>query len=185
MGTAGNPEAVTISRARLRVPRVSWVLLTTVTLLPLNSLYVWLIPGRIQTDLTGRTWEQFAARDPEVASIHAMYLAVLGIIWAAFGLLAAIISFVPYRRGDRWAWYALWLVPIAYGGAATRFLIDRCGAGFWVAGLAAVAAVGLLIPIRQILKGPRADDQRRPFLRAAGSTFDQLSRRKLAIRRSL
>jgi hypothetical protein len=58
-------------------------------------------------------WEQFAAQDPGVASIYATYLAVLGIIWAGFGLLAAIISLVPYRRGDRWAWYALWLVPIA------------------------------------------------------------------------
>lgn len=86
-----------------------------------------------------------------------MYLAVLGIIWAAFGLLAAIISLVPYRRGNRWAWYALWLVPITYGGAATRFLIDRCGAGFWVAGLTAVAVVGLLIPIRQVLEA-RVDD---------------------------
>lgn len=44
-------------RARLRVPRVSWVLLTTVTLLPLGGLYVWLIPGRVQTELTDRTWE--------------------------------------------------------------------------------------------------------------------------------
>ena len=99
MGAEGNAEAVTISRARLRVPRVSWVLLATVTMLPLSGLYVWLIPGRVQTELTGRTWEQFAAQDPEVASIYAMYLAVLGIIWAAFGLLAAIISSVPYRGG--------------------------------------------------------------------------------------
>ena len=129
MRTEGNPEAPTISRARIRVPSVSWVLLTTVTILPLNGLYVWLIPSRIQIEPTGRSWEQFAAQDTEVAAIHTMYLAVLGIIWAAFGLLAAIISFAPYRRGDRWAWYALWLVPIAYGGAATRFLIDRCGAG--------------------------------------------------------
>ena len=82
MGTEGNPEAVTISRARLRVPRVSWLLLTTVTMLPLNALFVWLILG-VQPELTGRTWEQFAAQDPEVASIYAMYLAVLAIIWAA------------------------------------------------------------------------------------------------------
>ena len=156
IGTEGNPEAVTISSARIRVPRVSWVLLTTVTLLPLNGLYVWLIPGRVQTELTGRTWEQFAAQDAEVASIYAMDLALLGITWAAFGLLAAIISVVPYRQGDPWAWYALWLIPISYGGAATRFLIDRYDAGFWVAGYTAVAVVGLLIPIRRGLGAVRA-----------------------------
>lgn len=152
MDAEGDREAVTIGRARLRVPRFSWVLLTTIaTLGALQGLYVWLVPVGGQTELTGRTWEHFAAQDPEVASLYAMDLAVLGIIWTAFGLLAAIISAVPYRRGDRWAWYALWLVPVTYGGAATRFLIDQYDAGFWVAGLAAVAVVGLLIPLRRVL----------------------------------
>jgi len=104
----GQPETATIGRARLPVPRVSWALLTTVTTLgTLSGLYVLLVPVGDQTELTGRTWERFAAQDPEVASIYAMDLAVLGIIWAGFGLLAAIVSIVPYRRGDRWAWYAL------------------------------------------------------------------------------
>jgi hypothetical protein len=150
----GQRETVTVGRTRLRVPRVSWALLTTVTTLgTLNGLYLLLVPVGDQTELAGRTWERFAAQDPEVASIYAMDLAVLGIIWAAFGLLGSIVSVVPYRRGDRWAWYALWLVPITYGAAATRFLIDRYDAGFWIAGLTAAAVVGLLIPIRRVLGG--------------------------------
>jgi hypothetical protein len=157
MPAEANREAGTIGRSRLRVPKVSWALLTTVTTLgTLNGLYVLLVPVGGQTELTGRTWEQFAAQDPEVASIYAMDLAVLGIIWAAFGLLAAIITVVPYRLGDRWAWYALWLVPITYGGAATRFLIDGYDAGFWVAGLTAMALASLVIPIRRVLGAPRA-----------------------------
>jgi hypothetical protein len=157
MGVGGRPEGVTVGRARLSVPKASWALLTTVTMLgTLNGLYVLLVPVGDQTELAGGTWEQFAAQDPEVASIYAMDLAVLGIIWAAFSLLAAMVSVIPYRRGDRWAWYALWLVPITYGGAATRFLIDRYEAGFWIAGLTAVAVVGLLIPIRRVLEVTRA-----------------------------
>jgi hypothetical protein len=151
MGAEGNRETVAIGRARLRVPKVSWALLVTVTTLgTLNGLYVLLIPVGGQTELTGRTWEQFAAQDQEVASIYAMDLALLGITWTAFGLLAVIISVVPYRRGDRWAWYALWLVPITFGGAAIRMLLDQYDAGFWVAGYTAVAIVGLLIPIRRL-----------------------------------
>ena len=119
----------------------------------LNGLYVLLVPVGDQTELSGRTWDQFAAQEPEVASIYAMDLALLGIIWASFGLLAAIISGVPYRRGDRWAWYVLWLVPIAYGGAAIRMLIDGYDAGMWVAGYTAVAVVGLLMATRRVLGG--------------------------------
>jgi hypothetical protein len=157
MGAEEDREEVTTGRLRLRVPKVSWALLATVTTLgTLNGLYVLLVPVGGQTELTGRTWEQFAAQDPEVASLYAMDLTLLGITWAAFGLLAAIISVIPYRRGDRWAWYALWLVPITFGGAATRMLIDRYEAGFWVAGYSAVALIGLLIPIPRVLGATRA-----------------------------
>jgi hypothetical protein len=119
----------------------------------LNGLYVLLVPVGDQTELSGRTWEQFVAQDPEVASIYVIDLALLGIVWASFGLIAAIISAVPFRRGDRWAWYALWLVPIAYGGAAIRMLIDGYDAGVWVAGYTAVGMVGLLMATRRVLGG--------------------------------
>ena len=33
--------------------------------------------------------------------------------FAAFNLLAAIILAIPYRRGEKWAWYAIWaMVPL-------------------------------------------------------------------------
>lgn len=122
----------------------------------LNGLYVLLVPVGDQTELTGRTWEQFAAQETEVASIYSMDLALLGIVWTAFGLLASLISAVPYRRGDRWAWYVLWLVPIAYGGAAIRMLVDGYDAGVWVAGYTALAVVGLVMGTRRVLGANRA-----------------------------
>jgi len=153
VATEGNHGPTAIRRVRPVVPRASWVLLTAVTIVGmLNGLYVLLVPIGGQTELAGRTWEQFAAQDQEVASIYAMDLALLGIIWTAFSLLAAIISVVPYRRGERWAWYALWLVPITYGGAATRMLIDRYDAGFWVAGYTAIAVVSLVVAIPQAMR---------------------------------
>ncbi len=36
----------------------------------------------------------------------------LGINLAAFSVLVMVISRTSYRRGDRWAWYALLVVPI-------------------------------------------------------------------------
>jgi hypothetical protein len=157
VATEGNHGPAAIRRVRPVVSRASWVLLTAVTIVGmLNGLYVLLVPVGGQTELAGRTWEQFAAQDQEVASIYAMDLALLGIVWTAFSLLAAIISVVPYRRGERWAWYALWLVPITYGGAATRMLIDRYDAGFWVAGYTAIAVVSLVVAIPQAMRRPVA-----------------------------
>ena len=34
--------------------------------------------------------------------------------WAAFNLLAAVILVFPYRRGETWAWYAIWGMVITY-----------------------------------------------------------------------
>jgi hypothetical protein len=34
--------------------------------------------------------------------------------WAAFNLLAVFILAIPYRRGEKWAWYAIWAMVIPY-----------------------------------------------------------------------
>jgi hypothetical protein len=34
--------------------------------------------------------------------------------WAAFNFLAAAILLIPYRRGEKWAWIAIWGIVIPY-----------------------------------------------------------------------
>ena len=136
-----------------RVSRVSWGLLTVVsTLVALSALWVALTPAGDQTELAGRTWEQFAQQDPEVASLYSMDLGILGMFGAGFGLLAAVVSLIPYRLGERWAWYALWLIPITIGVVAARMLIDQYSAGYYYAGITTVAVAALLIPIPNLLR---------------------------------
>ncbi|GAA1807782.1 hypothetical protein [Agromyces neolithicus] len=131
MGADTGREAPTTRGDRVRIPPVSWGLLALATILgALNGLYVLVVPVGGQTELTGRTWDQFAADDAEMASLYSMDLALLGITWVAFGLLAAVVSLFAYRLGERWSWYALWLVPLAYGGAAARMLVDEYSAGW-------------------------------------------------------
>lgn len=115
----------------------------------LSALWVALTPAGEQTQLTGRAWEQFASQDPEVASLYSMDLGVLGILGAGFGLLAAVVSVIPYRDGQRWAWYALWLYPVTVGAVAARMLVDQYPTGYYYAGLTTVAVVALLIPSRK------------------------------------
>jgi len=137
----------------LRVPGVSWGLLTVVSALAAaGGLWVALTPTGDQTKLTDRTWEQFAADDPEFASLYSMDLVMLGTFAAGLGLLATVVSAIPYRRGERWAWYALWLVPGTLGTVTARMLVDRYPAGYPYAGLSALAAAALLLPIRSFLR---------------------------------
>ena len=140
------------SRLGGRVPLVSWGLLTIVTTLGgLSAVFVAVVPAVDQTPLDGRTWQQFATTDPEVASIVARLLVVLGLLGVGFGTVAALVALFAYRRGSRWAWYALWLVPLVYGVIAARQLADAYPVGYFYAGLAIAAVVGLVIPSRRFI----------------------------------
>ncbi len=35
-----------------------------------------------------------------------------GITWVGFNIFALAVIVGPYRRGERWAWYTLWLLPL-------------------------------------------------------------------------
>jgi hypothetical protein len=136
-----------------RVPWVSWGPLSVVsTFVALSALWVALTPAGDQTELTGRAWDQFASQDPEVAYLFSRQLNILGFLGAGFGLLAAVVSIIPYRLGERWAWYALWLFPATIGGVAARMLVDQYPAGYYYAGVTTVALVALLIPISKVLR---------------------------------
>jgi hypothetical protein len=89
-----------IGDSRVEIPRISWVLVLTVAVLSvLSALYVGLTPTADQTELQGRTWEEFASQDPEVAAIYSMDLALLGMSIGAFAVLDSVVAAMPYRRG--------------------------------------------------------------------------------------
>lgn len=35
--------------------------------------------------------------------------------WAAFSLYATLILSIPFRRGEKWAWFSIWLQVILFG----------------------------------------------------------------------
>ena len=34
------------------------------------------------------------------------------VAWATFSLYSVVVLLMPYRRGERWAWYLTWALPI-------------------------------------------------------------------------
>lgn len=149
-------EQRSIERHPTRVPRAGWIVLAVVAVLSLYSaLYVALTPAASQTDLSGRTWQQFAATDPEVAGLFSMQLVLVGLLAAGFSAFALVIVLVPFRRGDGWSWYALWLVPVVHGLVAARMLADAYQVGFGYAGLAGAAIIALVVSRLRRAPAPR------------------------------
>jgi len=56
---------------------------------------------------SGSSWHQLAATSPKTAGYITLVFRMYGIYIVAFGLLAVAIAATAFRRGDRWAWWAL------------------------------------------------------------------------------
>lgn len=68
--------------------------------------------------------------------------ATLFLGWAAFNLYSTIVLYIPFRRGEKWAWYTSWILVIAL---AAPILFSQEGFAVYYLGAAVVMAVGLLL----------------------------------------
>lgn len=41
-----------------------------------------------------------------------LYLRAIGVASIGMGLFGLLITLIPYRRGERWAWFTLWYYPV-------------------------------------------------------------------------
>ncbi len=76
----------------------------------------------------------------------------LGTALVGFNVLALILILVPFKRHERWAWYALWILPLQWL-SQFAFLPDLT-----YLALAVLTAVGLVLPWRRFF--PREEPVR-------------------------
>lgn len=78
--------------------------------------------------------------------------ATLFVGWAAFNLYSTAVLYVPFRRGETWAWYTTWVLAV---GFALPILFTRESFAVWYLGAAGVMAVSLIVTRPTFF--PRAD----------------------------
>lgn len=66
-----------------------------------------------------------------------------GVTWVGFNTFALIMTLMPYRRGERWAWYTLWMLPLLW---LSQFVFSP---DLTYLLLAALTMVGLFLPYRR------------------------------------
>ena len=99
---------------------------------------------------TGVTWQEFTAAYPGVANAYVLNQQLLYVGFTSLALFALIIIYFGFRQGQRWAWYAMWLLPAMLTLPAMLLSQSRrpeIGAFYGVFTIAAV--IGLLLPIRK------------------------------------
>ncbi len=111
-----------------------------------------ILPAGYEGYTTG-SWREFATSSPRAAGFMSVLFRVYGAYIVAFGLLAIAIAAVPFRRGDRWAWWALLIGNTLAFGSAMAYDWTVAAIGPWemseYIGIAAVyGALALTAPRR-------------------------------------
>lgn len=58
---------------------------------------------------TKLSWDQLASASPKAAEFMTILFRMYGVYNVVFGLTASFIAITAFRRGERWAWWALLL----------------------------------------------------------------------------
>ena len=67
-----------------------------------------------------------------------------------YGLFALAISSTAYRRGEKWAWYVLWYLPIyALYDTINLYIIGSSYLTYLFMAILVVALAGLILPYRR------------------------------------
>lgn len=93
---------------------------------------------------TGLTLGQIAARVPGMDAYVSGLARQLGNFMIAMGVLLTSIAAVPFRRGERWAWYACLSLPVLVAIQLTNSfaIYDFTSGGFgWQLDLASLVVV--------------------------------------------
>jgi hypothetical protein len=134
--------------------RYAWIILFALGLLLSLSTLAILVGGanppmQFEVD-TGVPWAVFAGDYPTVATLVSLQELLIGTGFLSGSLFATIVAFSKYRRGERWAWYIMWILPGMLGLAALLFFTHaQAYVGYYYLGAVALAVLGLLAPIRK------------------------------------
>ena len=82
-------------------------------------------------------------------------MGALGTALVGFNVLALVMALIPYRRGERWAWYTLWILPL---GWVSQFVFSPDAVYLL---LAILSMAGLVLPLRAFFfSAPREETPR-------------------------
>lgn len=112
-------------------------------------------PAIVQA-ITGMTPEEIGAAEPRLLVLVDQQVRAGGAAFLVIGILAGAIAWTSFRRAERWAWYALWTLPLLN---VLIFLVMYTHTDFSTGVLPppllsapvflSILVVGLLLPIRR------------------------------------
>ena len=133
---------IALIRSERAYERYGWVILSVSVLLGIIAALV--------TTLPPLSW----FLDPLYTTGYSI-MGAWGTTWVGFELLALVMILIPFRRGERWAWYTLWMVPLMW---ISQFVFSP-DLAYLI--LALLTTVGLVLPYRRFFSGGSQEEPSR------------------------
>jgi len=101
--------------------------------------------------ITGMSWDRLKALSPDASDLVSWLYGAMGMLKMSWSFFVLAITLTGYRKGEKWAWYTLWLVPILLVSSAifnASFVGDVYQMLEWIP-ITTVTLLGLLLPYRK------------------------------------
>ena len=101
--------------------------------------------------IIGMSLSELEASFPEATELVRFLHGTVGVLKTSWSLLVLAITLTGFRRGEKWAWYTMWLAPVVLvhqGLWYSVFLGDFNEMLPWIP-VTTVSLVGLFLPYRK------------------------------------
>ncbi|UCE45485.1 MAG: hypothetical protein JSU93_00910 [Methanobacteriota archaeon] len=103
-------------------------------------------------NLGGMTPDELKDSNPMFFDLYSFYLMGGALSDIGFAFLITVVSATAYRRGEKWAWYAFWFIPVYFIAFIALSLAFESSSSVMIPPLmvfVVVSLVGLLLPFRK------------------------------------
>ena len=142
---------MTLSSRERAYEKHAWILLFVVGLFGISlGAGLLLQPLPKLGDITGLDWDETSPQ----ARVAVEHLKTISQWIFFFSIFTVVVSAIPYKKGEKWAWYAMWTLPVNLIIGAWRDL-ELGITGFWPLWWPMlllpiiVSLLGLMVPYRK------------------------------------
>jgi hypothetical protein len=131
----------------------AWILLFIVGIVEVVIAFAYMAGVNLDPPLfqsmLGQSLSSFSSSSPNAGAAITFLLQLAGGILLGFGVFVVAVSYVPYRKFERWAWYVMWILPILLTISVVGDYAK--GGEGWITAtvLDFVSLAGLLLPFRK------------------------------------
>jgi len=136
--------------------KYAWVILLAAGLLwwVVGIVAVFQPEGIFEADaqsVTNMPWSELKASSPKAADFVIFVYGQMGILKISWSFFVIAITLTGYRRGEKWAWYIMWSVPVMLVSDAlfSAIFISDVSQTLQFIPITTITLLGLLLPYRK------------------------------------